>query len=62
MVGTFAITVIGKYVSAAIFMSINRNIHHAVVTSLLNAKMEFFDINTSGRIVNRLSKDISVVD
>lgn len=25
---TFAITCLGKYISAAIFMSLNRNIHH----------------------------------
>lgn len=24
--------------------------------------MEFFDINTSGRIINRLTKDVEVVD
>lgn len=43
-------------------MSINRNMHTKVVTSLINTKMQFFDENTSGRILNRLSKDVCVSD
>lgn len=43
-------------------MSINRNIHTKVVDSLINTKMQFFDENTSGRIINRLSKDVQVSD
>ena len=56
------VTVLGKYVSSLIFMSINRNIHTKVVDSLINTKMQFFDENPSGRIINRLSKDIQVSD
>ena len=55
-------TIAGKYLSCLIFMSINRNMHTKIVTSLINTKMQFFDENTSGRIINRLSKDISVTD
>jgi hypothetical protein len=35
----FFTTVLGKYVSTLIFMSINRNIHEKVVKSLINTKM-----------------------
>lgn len=56
------VTVVGKYVSSLIFMSINRNIHTKVVDSLINTNMQFFDENTSGRIINRLSKDVQVSD
>jgi ABC-type multidrug transport system fused ATPase/permease subunit len=56
------VTVIGKYISNAIFMSISRNMHRDVVRNLLHTKMQFFDENTSGRIINRLSKDVAVLD
>lgn len=56
------VTVIGKYISNAIFMSINRNMHQDVVRNLVHTKMQFFDENTSGRIINRLSKDVAVLD
>lgn len=62
MSATFAITVLGKYVSCLIFMSINRNMHQKVMSSLINTKMAFFDENTSGAIINRLSADIQVTD
>lgn len=55
-------TVVGKYISSLIFMSINKNLHKKVVESLIKTKMVFFDENTSGTIVNRLSQDIAKVD
>mmetsp|Transcript_4432 Transcript_4432/g.6535 ORF Transcript_4432/g.6535 Transcript_4432/m.6535 type:complete len:82 (-) Transcript_4432:1456-1701(-) len=51
-------TIIGKYISSLIFMSINRNIHDQAVSHLIQTKMQFFDENTAGIIINRLSKDI----
>ena len=62
MISTFAITVAAKYFSSLIFMSINRNVHTKVVEALINTKMSFYDENTSGRILNRLSKDVEVID
>ena len=55
-------TCIGKITSSLIFMSINRNLHSKVVSSLINTNMEFFDLNPSGRILNRMSNDIAVND
>ena len=55
-------TIFGKYISTQIFMSINRNMHEKVIKSLINTKMQFFDENTSGRIINRLSRDMKTVD
>jgi len=43
-------------------MSINRNLHSKVVSSLIKTNMQFFDENTSGRILNRMSADIAVSD
>lgn len=62
MGGTLTMTILGKWISSKIFMSINRNIHARVIKSLVNTRMQFFDENTSGRIINRLSKDVQVVD
>lgn len=51
----FLSSIIGKYISSLVFMSINKNIHQKVCKALLKTKMEFYDTNTSGRILNRLS-------
>lgn len=56
------VTAVGKYISSLIFLSINQNLHTKVVDSLIRTKMSFFDQNTSGRIINRLSSDIKVLD
>jgi len=56
------VTTAGKFFSSAVFMSINRNMHTKAVDSLIHTKMAFFDENTSGRIMNRLSKDVMVLD
>lgn len=58
MISCFISTVVGKYISSLIFMSINKNLHKRVVESLIKTRMQFFDENTSGRIINRLTKDI----
>lgn len=62
VVTTFVVSIIGKIVSAAVFMSINRNFHDKAIQSLINTKISFFDENTSGRIINRFSKDFSKTD
>lgn len=41
---------------------ISRNIHDHVFESLLTATMRFFDTNTSGKILNKFSKDMNSVD
>jgi ABC-type multidrug transport system fused ATPase/permease subunit len=56
------VTAIGKFISSLIFMSINRNMHTKVVASLIHTHMAFFDENTSGRIMNRMSTDVKVLD
>lgn len=40
----------------------SQNLHGDMFTSLVSAKMRFFDTNPSGRILNRFSKDIGAVD
>lgn len=37
-------------------------LHLRMLTSLLGAQMRIFDLNPSGRILNRFSKDLGIVD
>lgn len=40
----------------------SRRIHEKLLESILRAKMYFFSTNSSGRIINRFSKDLYDVD
>lgn len=48
MIVTLLITVLGKFYSCQVFISINNNLHKKVINSLINTKIVFFDENTSG--------------
>lgn len=43
-------------------MRAGRDIHRKLLDSVLHFPMSFFDTNPSGRIMNRLSKDIDILD
>lgn len=45
-----------------IAMTSAENLHNTMFTSLIRAPMRFFDINPSGRILNRFSRDTGAVD
>lgn len=38
------------------------NIHNAIIRKIINAGMTFFDANLSGNIINRLSRDLGILD
>lgn len=38
------------------------NLHAAMLTSLLKAPVSFFDVNPTGRILNRFAKDVGCMD
>lgn len=40
----------------------SRRIHNSLFNGIIHAKMHFFNTNTSGRIINRFSKDIIDID
>ncbi|CAH2068598.1 unnamed protein product, partial [Iphiclides podalirius] len=43
-------------------MTSSRNLHNDMFHSMLRGVMRFFDMNSSGRILNRFSKDIGALD
>ncbi|CAG9767681.1 unnamed protein product [Ceutorhynchus assimilis] len=43
-------------------MMASKNIHSNMFHCLLKAPMRFFDVNPSGRVLNRFSKDIGAID
>jgi len=65
----------GSLVGGALFLAVLRgllyyyttlrcseNLHDKMVLSMLQSPVHFFDTNPSGRILNRFSKDIGIVD
>lgn len=43
-------------------MHASKVLHDRMFQSILGAKMQFFDVNPSGRILNRFSKDMGAID
>ena len=43
-------------------MTASKNLHNAMFAKLLRAQPRFFDVNPSGRILNRFSKDMGSMD
>lgn len=45
-----------------IVMSTSKHLHNRMFTALLQSPMRFFNINPSGRILNRFSRDMGMID
>jgi ATP-binding cassette, subfamily C (CFTR/MRP), member 4 len=43
-------------------MGINRRLHDQITRGMLNTSIQFYETNTQGRILNRFSKDVGVMD
>ncbi len=46
----------------ALVLQIARNLHNKMASSVSRAPVSFFDSNPMGRVLNRFSKDIAVID
>ncbi|XP_048505771.1 probable multidrug resistance-associated protein lethal(2)03659 isoform X1 [Athalia rosae] len=64
--GLVVATIITSFARVYLFfdgcMRASRNLHKNLFASVSRATMRFFNTNTSGRILNRFSKDIGAVD
>jgi ABC-type multidrug transport system fused ATPase/permease subunit len=60
--GAIVVTVASSYANTLAGQVSSRTYHEALVRGILRAPMGFFDITPLGRVVNRFSKDISVLD
>jgi ABC-type multidrug transport system fused ATPase/permease subunit len=58
----FVITIIRSFAFYTFCMRCSSNLHNSMFSSIIHTNMRFFDINPSGRIMNRFSKDIGSVD
>ncbi|XP_008214580.1 probable multidrug resistance-associated protein lethal(2)03659 isoform X1 [Nasonia vitripennis] len=59
---TIVVTLVRSSAFFDMCMRASRNLHDAMFTSISHATMRFFNTNTSGRILNRFSKDMGAVD
>lgn len=50
------------YLFFNICMRASKSLHDTMFASMLGAAMRFFDTNSSGRILNRFSRDMGVID
>lgn len=62
MVALFISTVLRSVSFYAICMRASKNLHHSIFEKILRAPVQFFDENSDGKIINRFSRDIRVVD
>nr|CAD7403869.1 unnamed protein product [Timema cristinae] len=58
----FVVSIVRSLAFYEVCMHSSNNIHDAMVSSILRTEIRFFDVNPSGRILNRFSKDIATTD
>ncbi|XP_046746906.1 ATP-binding cassette sub-family C member 4-like [Diprion similis] len=54
--------ILSRVLWVRVCMNASRNIHNHMFENLLRAPMRFFNANPSGRILNRISKDVGTMD
>jgi len=61
-VGTLVITIARSMLFFAMCLHISQNLHNNMFRKITRAPMKFFHDNPSGRILNRFSKDMGLID
>lgn len=62
IVGIFTIGILRSISFYSVSIKASQNLHDGMFHGIISAPMRFFDINPSGRILNRFSKDMGAVD
>jgi len=62
VVSTVIITLSRSFFFFSVAMRASRRLHDAMYSGITNATMLFFNLNPSGRILNRFSKDMGQID
>ncbi|KAF9106139.1 hypothetical protein BGX29_010389 [Mortierella sp. GBA35] len=60
--GTVVMTMIRSFLFFDCLTSSSRNMFHAMLDALMRTSIDFFHANPHGRVLNRFSKDMSLVD
>jgi ABC-type multidrug transport system fused ATPase/permease subunit len=58
----FVFAIIRSIFFYTITVGASRNLHRSAFSGIIATKMRFFDLNPSGRILNRFSKDLGQID
>ncbi|KAL7034207.1 hypothetical protein ACKWTF_007899 [Chironomus riparius] len=62
IVALFFIAIIRSIYFYTITIAASKNLHKMSFNGVVSTKMRFFDLNPSGRILNRFSKDLGAID
>ena len=60
--GTVVLAILRAQVSFYLFLQASKRLHNQMLRSVLRATIEFYDTNPLGRILNRFSADVGIVD
>lgn len=60
--GTIFIAVVKSVYFMLFFVMASKNLHDFIFSKMIKATMTFYNANPSGRILNRFSKDLGIVD
>lgn len=60
--GTIFVAVVKSIYFMLFFTLASKNLHDFIFSKMIKATMKFYNANPSGRILNRFSKDLGIID
>lgn len=60
--GTILVAVVKSVYFMLFFTVASKNLHDFIFSKMIKATMTFYNANPSGRILNRFSKDLGIID
>ncbi len=62
VVGLFIASMARTLLFFSICMSASVNLHNGMFQGIIRAPMNFFEVNPIGRLLNRMTKDVGIID